>query len=560
MSNHTHLKRTSRSKLFLKNILRRRVTGEIWYSGETENVTILPFVLVVVPVQSEKAPIVRFGVFEADLRAGELRKNGIKVKIQDLPFRALTLLVSCPDRVLSREEFRKALWAGDVYVDFDHGISSAINRLRETLDDTASSPRFIETVARAGYRWIAPVRVVAATPGESVAELGAGDQSNPENPPAAPVQARRSSKQAWAVAAVSAVLIAGSTGAWIWRRSSAFSLKSSPAAAAASPHVPSPQAEELYLKGRYYWAKRTPEDLHQAVDYFTQAIVRDPNYAKAYVGLADTYILLREFAAMPESEAYDRAFAAASKGAELDKSSAEVHATLGFIYFWSKRDVTDANREFERAIALDPNYANAHHWYGNVLMNQGRTAEGLTHLTRAEELDPSSPSIRADKGLALVTADRPDEGIAMLRQMEATDASFLSPHAYLAGIYLARMECPEYLTEARAQARLSGNPDKLAIVRAAEKDRGAGGCSGMLQRIFQEQTKLYSQQRITAYELAETQALLGNKAEALKYLRLSLAQSDGALVSARTDIQLRSLHQEPGFRRLIVDAGLPPLQ
>ena len=119
-------------------------------------------VLVVMAGQREMASIVRFGVFEADLQAGELRKNGIKVKVQDLPFRALKLLVSCPDKVLSRDELRKALWAGDVHVDFDHGISSAINRLRETLDDTASSPRFIETVARAGYRWIAPVQGTGA--------------------------------------------------------------------------------------------------------------------------------------------------------------------------------------------------------------------------------------------------------------------------------------------------------------------------------------------------------------------------------------------------------------
>lgn len=504
------------------------------------------------------ASIVRFGVFEADLQAGELRKNGIKVKVQDLPFRALKLLVSCPDKVLSRDELRKALWAGDVHVDFDHGINSAINRLRETLDDTASSPRFIETVARAGYRWIAPVQVLAPA-GESLAEPAAAAQLLPENPPVSGAQAPRISNRVWAVAAVSALLIAVSTWAWIVRRSSTSSLKPSSATAAASQHVPSPEAEELYLKGRYYWAKRTPEDLHQAVDYFSQAIVRDPNYAKAYVGLADTYNLLREFASMPESEAYDRAFAAASKGAELDESSAEAHATLGFIYFWSKRDVKNANREFERALALDPNYANAHHWYGNVLMNEGRSAEGLAHLTRAEELDPSSPSIRADKGLALATADRPEEAIAMLRQMEATDAAFLSPHAYLARTYLARMECPNYLREARVEAHLSGNPDKLAIVRAAEKGLAAGGCSGMLQSIFQEQTRLYSQQRIPAYELAETQALLGHQQEALKYLRLSLAQSEGALVTARADMELASLHQEPEFRQLIVDAGLPPL-
>ena len=146
-------------------------------------------------------------------------------------------------------------------------------------------------------------------------------------------------------------------------------------AATVSVHKPSPEVEEFYLKGRYYWNKRTPESLNQAVDYFSQAILRDPNYAKAYVGLADSYNLLREFASMPESEAYARAFAAASKAAELDPSSAEAHASLGFIYFWSKRDLAAASREFERAIALNPNYVDAYHWYGNVLVGRGTTAK-----------------------------------------------------------------------------------------------------------------------------------------------------------------------------------------
>jgi len=105
--------------------------------------------------------VVRFGIFEADLRSGELRRNGIKVKIQELPFRALKLLLSRPGEVLSREEFRKALWPDDVFVDFDHGISSAINRLRDALGDSAENPIFVETVERRGYRWIAPIRASA---------------------------------------------------------------------------------------------------------------------------------------------------------------------------------------------------------------------------------------------------------------------------------------------------------------------------------------------------------------------------------------------------------------
>lgn len=446
------------------------------HGGGDENATIWRPPLIVMAVQDEQASIVRFGVFEADLEAGELRKNGTKVKVQDLPFRALKLFLSCPNRVVSRDELRKALWPDDVFVDFDRAISSTINRLRETLDDAASSPRFVETVARSGYRWIAPVQVVA-TIGQRAAEV-AGD-APPRRMAASgwPAQVSHLSRRPWIIGALLAMVIAVSSLARIGQHGSHSPAKPLPmAAAAVSTHVPSPEVEELYLRGRYYWAKRSPEELHQAVDYFSQAIVRDPKYAKAYVGLADTYLLLREFASMPEPEAYDRAFAAASKAAEYDDSLAEVHATLGFIFFWSRRNVTAANHEFERAISLDPNYANAHHWYGNVLINQGRNAEGLAHLTRAEELDPGSPSIRADKGLALVTSGHPEEGIAILRQLEQTDATFLSPHSYLADTYRARLECPDYLREASAEARLSGDPDKTGD-RAR---RGEGLCLGRM--------------------------------------------------------------------------------
>lgn len=307
------------------------------------------------------------------------------------------------------------------------------------------------------------------------------------------------------------------------------------------------------------WNKRTPEALHQAVDYFSQAILHDPNYAKAYVGLADSYNLLREFASMSDSEAYARAFAAASKAAELDPNSAEAHATLGFIYFWSKRDPAAANREFERAIALNPNYVDAYHWYGNILVNEGRSDEGLENLDRAQELDPASPSIRADKGIASVAAGRRDEGINVLKQMEVTDPEFSSPHTYLAAIYLGEKDCSEYLNEARARARLQRDPEKLALVQAAEKGFAAGKCPGMLRGMLEAQKRLYGENKVTAYELAETEALLGDQPAALQYLRLSLAQNEGILASVRASSYFSSMHPEPEFQKLVLDAGLPPV-
>jgi len=507
---------------------------------------------------TEQASTVRFGVFEADLRAGELRKNGSKVKVQDLPFRALKLFLSRPNQVLSREEFRQALWPDGTFVDFDRGISSTINRLREALADTASNPRFIETVPGTGYRWIAPLQVITPS-GERVSDRGIGARRTAD-PPASPANAHSNAKKIWMVVA-GFVVIAVAVGLAVkWRqRTLQTQGAAAQSAATASVYKPSQEVEDLYLKGRYYWNKRTPEGLNQALDSFSQAIRRDPNYAKAYVGLADSYNLLREFASMPDSEAYAHAFAAASKAAELDPSSAEAHASLGFIYFWSRRDLDAASREFERAIALNPNYVDAYHWYGNVLIAVGQNKEGLAYLNRAQELDPASPSIRADKGVGLIGAGNRDDGVALLKQMEQTDANFRSPHAYLAATYLSELDCSGYLNESRTQARLQRDADKLALVEAAEKGFAAGGCPGMLRSVLALQTKRYAQHQATAYELAETEALLGDKPAALQYLRLSLAQNEAALASVRANIYFRSLHQEPAFRQLVLDAGLPPL-
>src|ERR1035441_648344 len=148
-----------------------------------------------------------------------------------------------------------------------------------------------------------------------------------------------------------------------------------------------PEAEDLYLKGRYYWNKRTPDDLNKAVDLFTQAIVHDPGYAKAYAGLADTYNLLREFSSMPSGEAFSRSLAAARRAVELDGGLADAHNSLAFASFYGAWDFAVAEREFERAIELDPHYATAYHWYANALVCLGRVDAALANMLRAGEVD-----------------------------------------------------------------------------------------------------------------------------------------------------------------------------
>jgi DNA-binding winged helix-turn-helix (wHTH) protein/Tfp pilus assembly protein PilF len=460
--------------------------------------------------------VVRFGVFEADLRSGELRKCGTKVKIQELPFQALKLLLSRPNEVLSREEIRQALWPNGVYVDFERGVISAINRLRDALGDSAENPIFVETVGRRGYRWIAP------THAELPAETAAG--AEPEVP-AAPVA---TSVQRWRLVPVLPVLILVISVLLYWQRhrsagNDAMSSGSKPniptAESGINHHAANHEAEEFYLKGRYYWEKRTPESLNKAVDLFTQAIVHDPGYAQAYVGLADCYNLMREYTVMPSSEAYPRALAAAKKAVELDDKSSEAHASLAFVSFYGMWDSTAAEREFRRAIELNPRNPAAHHWYATYLLCLRRYSESLTEIERAQALDPASKSVLADKGSILFRADRQREATALLRQMEETEPDFISPHRYLKDIYLLTADYPHYLAEAKSEAVLMHDASAIALADATEKGFAHGGGRGLLEALRRQQTTRYDRGQFSPYYLAETYSVLSRKQEALQYLK-----------------------------------------
>jgi len=320
-----------------------------------------------------------------------------------------------------------------------------------------------------------------------------------------------------------------------------------------------PAAQALYLKGRYFWNRRTPADLSKALDFFTQAIVRDPNYAQPYVGLADCYNLLREFSAMPSEEAFPRALAAARKAVEIDDSSAEAHASLAFVMFYWNWDIVGAEREFRRAIELNPSYVAAHHWYATYLMVLGRLPEAMKEIERAQELDPASTAILADKALVLFHMGRPDEAAALLKQLEASQPAFFSTHKYLSHIYLSQREYANYLTEAAEAARLSQDKREVAIVRSAEQGFKAGGERGMLENILQLQKKFYAEGQLSPYLVARTSALLGRKEDALRFLQDSYRKHDSLLLSLRADEALLSLHNDPSFQQLVAQIGLPPL-
>lgn len=504
------------------------------------------------PAQQPSA-VIRFGVFEADVRSGELRKNGVKVKIQDLPFRALKLLLSRPDEVLSREQFRQELWPEGVFVDFDHGISSAINRLRDALGDSAENPIFIETVDRRGYRWIAPTHVPAppAPLGPVLVKPDAKQPAEPSPP---------SHRWGWIlVLPAIAILLA----VWTFRptQRSAKAAAKKPSVGLRTPdpaqHPANTEAEQFYLKGRFYWEKRTPDGLTKAVDYFTQAIVHDPSYAPAYVGLADCYNLLREYTVMPASEAYPRALAAAQKAVELDDQSSEAHASLAFALFYGTWNVADADREFRRAIDLNPNNAVAHHWYATYLASLGHTPEAVVEIEKAQTLDPASKSVLADKGNLLWAAGHRDEGTALLKQMEASEPDFVSPHRYLKSNYFVAGDYGNFLIEWKKEATLMRDKPALKLVDAAERGFSAGAAQGMLRSLLVQQNNFYRRGLLSPYLLAQTHCLLGEKEEALQYLQIAYDKHDESIIQIQNDPSFGSLHDDPGYKDLIARLGLP---
>jgi DNA-binding winged helix-turn-helix (wHTH) protein/Tfp pilus assembly protein PilF len=504
---------------------------------------------------SAQAPptLVRFGVFEADLRAGELRRNGVKVRLQDLPFRMLTLLLSRPGEVITREEFRQALWPPDVFVDFEQGISSAVMRLRDALRDSADNPIFIETIERRGYRWIAPLHSPQPVTGASREK----ESMERAAAPAAPARPSWRGKLAFVFAFALSVL---AIAVWIFRpayRDRNATAKSTRVRTQNLHQPANREAEDFYLKGRYYWNKRTPDSLHQALESFTQAIAHDPNYSDAYVGLADCYNLLREFSAMPGNEAYFKAFAAARKAVELDPQSSEAHASLAFVTFYGMWDSAGAEKEFRRAIELNPNNVKAHHWYATFLHTLNRHDEALNEIELARKLAPDSPSILADKGELLWAGGHREEALQLLKQLEAADPDFLSPHRYLRLAYFEIGDYPNYIVELKKDALLTHDAAQSSVAEAAAKGFAQGGKRGLFEAQLLQQRKLYEQGLLSPYFVAQTEALLGNRRDALKYLTICILSHDGIVLDLSVDQGFASLHGDPAFQQLLAKIGLP---
>ena len=572
--------------------------------------------------------VIHFGVFEADLRAGELRRNGSKVKLQEQPFQILAILLERPGEIVTREELRARLWSADTFVDFDHGLNSAIRRLRDALGDSAENPSFVETLGRRGYRFIAPVasrvlRERQQEPIESVAVLPFANRSADPNTDylsdgiteslinnlsqistlrvtarstvfrykGKDADPRKVGSDLHVRAVVSgrllkrgssliiqAELMDVATGSQLWggqynrQAENVFLLQDDLSREISEKlrlrltgdekrrltkrYTEDAEAYRFYLKGRYHWNKRNPEGLQKAVDYFQQALNRDPVYPLAYAGLADTYAYLSFFHVVPPRQAMPKAKAAAVKALEIDDHIAEAHVSLGYVSFTYDGDWSAAGKYFEQALALNPIYSGAHTFYAFYLNSLGRSEEALAVAKRALDLDPASPAVSHSLAVQLYLARRFDQAIEQAHNTLEMDANFAISYQLLGEVHVSKGLYREGLLALEKFSALS-RTSAISLALVGYSHARLGERSAAL-RIIEELTSASKHSFIPAFLYALVYAGLEDKDQAFGWLEKAYEERFNRLAYLKQDALWDPLRSDPRFIDMLRRLGIPP--
>ena len=323
-------------------------------------------------------------------------------------------------------------------------------------------------------------------------------------------------------------------------------------------YTESNEAYQLYLRGRYYWNKRSPDSLHKAVGYFQQAIERDPNFALAHAGMADTYALLGGPEAggdMYPNEALPKAKAAALKALEIDEALSEGHVSLGHVLCFYDRNFAGAEREYKRAIELNPNYSVAHHWYAIYLSVLARYDEALTEIKRAHELDPLSLSINAWYGRILILTGQVDQAIELLKKTVELDPNFILGHVRLGQAYGEKRMYDEAMAEFNEVLRLPGGKP-LALLGIAQT-HALSGKRAEAERNLNEAIQLSNQQHVSGASIAAVFTTLGENDKAFEWLELANRAHDLNTVRLKHDPRYAKLRSDPRFADLVRRIGIP---
>ncbi len=575
--------------------------------------------------------IVRFGVFEVDLRAGELRKHGLRIKLQEQPFQVLAMLLERAGEIVTREEMQKKLWPSDTFVDFDHGLNKAINKIREALGDSADSPRYIETLARRGYRFIAgggPVVSPSANelpPVNTIRSLAVMPFVNAGNDPELEylcdgitegiinslaqlpevrVMARctvfsykgreidpRAVGRELNVQAVlvGRIVVRGDVltigtelvdvkdGWLLWGEQSQRGLSDlleiqeeiaetiseklrlrvtgESKKRLSKRYTSDSGAYQDYLKGRYHCNKMAQKDVIAGIGFFEAAIRKDPNYALAYVGLADAYGLLGYFGAHPPRTVIPRTKELAAIALSIDEDLAEGHATLGNIlkdYDWNWQA---AEEEYKRALELNPNYAAAHRLYAGFLAALGRKEESTKEFRQAQELDPLSVVINNEGAWNSYMAREFEQSIEQSIKTLEIEPHF-APAQFTFGLACEQLGRYDEAIQALKKARdgSQGNPATLAglghAFAAARKPKEA-------LKILSELTEMSKGSYVSAYGLGIVYAGLGNQDKGTESLDKAFRERDVWLVWLKTEPRFDGLRSDARFQEILKRIGFP---
>ena len=565
--------------------------------------------------ESSGPQIIRFGTFELDVRAGELRKQGARIKLQEQPLRILEMLLAHPGQLVTREELRSKLWPSNSFVDFDHGLNKAINKLREALGDSAESPRFIETLSRRGYRFLGDlsadrqgIRSLLVLPLENLSgdpeqEYFADGLTEALITSLAHISALRVTSRTTAMTykgahksvpeivrelgvdgvvegtvlrskervRISVQLIQASTDTHMWAESyeedlrDVLRLQADVARAIAAeiqanltPHEEAqlararpavdPAAYEAYLLGRYWWSQRTAEGLKKGAEYFRQAIDKDPAYAPAYVGLADVASSAGFWGFAPPPEACGKAKVLARKSLEIDETG-EAHAALGLAILWYDYDCVAAEKELQRAIALCPDYAYAHMWYGHCLICMGRLEEALAENRRALQLDPLSPIAHVCYEAAIWFLRDWDRCIDECRSALEINPDFSGVRWMLANA-LQTNGCHDEAIRER-QRVVHARPGNVMFLAELGSSYAAAGMRSEALHILDQLHELRGHKYVEPYWMALIHTGLKERDEAFRWLDTALEERSAELAYATGDPRFDYLRPDPRFQDLL---------
>jgi TolB-like protein/Tfp pilus assembly protein PilF len=568
----------------------------------------------------------RFGEFELDISAYELRRDGQPVHLERHPMDLLILLVERRLQLVPRADIVKRLWDPGVFVDVEMGVNTAIRKLRQALRDSRESPAFVETISGRGYRFIAPVKAVllgrTQQAIESVAVLPfANDSADPDAEYLSDgisetlisnlsqignlrvvarntvfryrgkdIDLQKAGNDLHVRAVVSgrllqrgdtlivrAELMDVATGAQLWggqyyrKTEDVFALQEDLSREISEKlqlqlsgnekqrltkrYTEDSEAYRLYLKGRYHWNKRSPEGLQKAVEYFQQALDKDPTYSLAYAGLADTYAYLSFFSLVAPREAMPKAKAAAMKGLEIDNDVAEAHVSMGYVSFAYDGDWAAAGKHFDQALTLNPAYSRAHTFYPLYLSSLGRSEEALEVAKHAVDLDPASPAASHSLAVQLYLARKFERAIEQAHGTLDMDANFAISYAVLGEAYLARGMYREGLSALEKYSVLSRRCSaSLALLGYSQARLGERKQS---IQIIDELKAASKESFVPALWVALIYAGLEEREQAFTWLEEALEERFNRLAYLKVEALWDPLRSDPRFADLLRRVGFP---